>query len=1011
MAHVSIAAEVNLTASIDVSLGVHAGFADVPNGVTVSASAKVTAALDSTLSVTKQWSTQIGEIVGAPIDIQVGPVPVVIVPEVPVFLTASGSTGLSVEVSGTVGGSVAWSSADPAHLAVKNLSSSPVIDGQVVRNTTVTGDLALGLQVQPQVKLWGAAGPNVEADLDADARIDFNPAPGDPFLTIGPEIVAKAGVDLDLLGVHESLDATIGTFQYAAFTIDDPPTASYTITPPDPAVAAGGTLALAATRSDGVVAPLTWGLIGGTKSDSISAAGLLTASTPAGRALTVTVSDASGATGETVVTVGTAFDAPADVIATQDPGSAGAMVSWNAPADIGGSALTGYTIVTDPPTATHTVGAAATSVALPALASGTYAVDVYATNKGGGVSSPGTALLTIVGAALTFDHSQSLDVSAVGPMSCPTASFCLTPGGAEYRSGRWLSGPSLPNAGLSSISCTSPTFCVATFWPSYDAGTITDAAVFNGSRWSARVTMDTSTTAAPYAGEVTSLSCASPDLCEAIDYGGRVIRYNGKSWSKPQSLFTGSGSGSFQASISCPSTTFCLATTGDRWAVDRGGKWSAAAAVGENFQVSIISCATVSFCIGLGTVGGAGDGESVTFNGHGWAAPKVVNTVDGFAYSGAEQSPEDLSCRSTTRCLAVDWSGTTYRFDGTSWHQAGQIGPDSLGSDYVLSCASASWCAAGSGDLAATWTSAGWTKPVDLGADFNAVSCASPVFCVAGGISSSSGGIAVASVFNGTYWATPVIIDLKATEPPAVSCLSTKFCMLVTWDGDAITYKDGIWSAPKRVSADGPFLSVSCPTAQFCMTVNAEGYAYRYNGSNWSGPTLVETLTETSIYGGLTSVSCPTATFCLAVDLYGHSVAYRNGKWSATPVTVPGVGAINSVSCSSVTFCLAAGTTTGEEGGSVGTAEYNGTSWSAGQQPATNGGLPEIDVSCPSAGFCGLGGLAEQNGYGDAPQVRENGGWAETFMPEYGSDAISCTAGDWCATIQAPNTILWSDAA
>src|SRR6185437_880887 len=263
--------------------------------------------------------------------IQVGPVPVVVVPKVPVFLTASGSAGLGFEVSGTVGGALSWSSADPTHLATQNLSSGPTVNGRVIPGVTVTGEVKVGLQVQPQAGIYDAAGPNIEADLDDDAKIDFNPAPGDPFLTIAKEIDLKAGLDLDLLGQHASLEASIGAFQFGSFTIEDPPTASYTITPSGGTVSTGGTLALKATRSDGTTQKLTWRLVGGTRSDSISASGVLHASAPAGRTLTVTVSDASGAAGEATVTVGLPFDAPSSVTATQKSGGTSASVTWKRP--------------------------------------------------------------------------------------------------------------------------------------------------------------------------------------------------------------------------------------------------------------------------------------------------------------------------------------------------------------------------------------------------------------------------------------------------------------------------------------------------------------------------------------------------------------------------------------------------------------------------------------------------------------------------------------------------------
>lgn len=428
--HVSVAAEASLTASVSLDLGVHTGFAGIPNGVSVSSSATVKADFGGTVQVEGDlWSREIGEIVGAPIDIQVGPVPVVVVPVVPVFLTLTGKGGLGLEVSGTIGGEISWSSGDKRP-HVRNLSKSPKVNGQVIPAVTATGELDLHLEAQPQADIYDAAGPNVDGEFDDTAKVNFLPAAGEPFLSIGQQLQLKAGVDLNLLGVHASLEATIGSFAFGSFIIKDPPAAAYTITPANPVVAAGGKLTLKAVRSDGGTAKLTWRLIGATKSDSISSSGVLHVSAPAGRTLTVTAADASGAAGATAVSVGAPFDPPADVTATPAPGGSGVTVSWLAPSRTGGSGLTGYTILTQPSTGTHQAGAAARALALPSLTGGTYTIAVYATNKAGEVSDPGTTRIA-TGARSSSDWSVAKPGLPSGAASGQTPAPQIVCGGGS----------------------------------------------------------------------------------------------------------------------------------------------------------------------------------------------------------------------------------------------------------------------------------------------------------------------------------------------------------------------------------------------------------------------------------------------------------------------------------------------------------------------------------------------------------------------------------------------------
>jgi hypothetical protein len=417
---ISIQGETSLTTSIDVSLNVRTGFAGIPDGVSISATAEVSHADDFTVTAQGNLDLYLGEIQGAPVTIPVGPVPVEITPKVPVYLEVSGSGAVGVEVSGTVGGGLSYSSDNPTALNARNLSTTPKVSGHAVPGWSFTGEVDLGIKAQPQADLYDAAGPNVEADVDAAASVNFAPAPGDAFLTIGPKLSLKAGLDLDLLGKHASLEATIGTFAFAPFVINAPPTASYTISPANPSVAPGGTLTLTAVRSDGATKTLKWSLLGGTKSDSITGAGVMHASSPAGRKLTVEVSDSTGAAGVSVVTVGTPFDPPSDVTSTQHSSDNGATITWKAPAHTGGSVITGYTITTQPFTGTHNASASATALSLSSLAVGTYVVSVYAINKSGWTSPPGTAQLVIgIGTDVTSPPSLSGIETQIGTVGVP----------------------------------------------------------------------------------------------------------------------------------------------------------------------------------------------------------------------------------------------------------------------------------------------------------------------------------------------------------------------------------------------------------------------------------------------------------------------------------------------------------------------------------------------------------------------------------------------------------------
>ena len=90
----SVAGELDVTPDLSLTLGLDHGFAGVPDGVSLTASGSDTVTDTLTVEAHTQFTKTLGEIVGAPIDIQVGPVPLVIVPKIPITLSVSGKIGM-----------------------------------------------------------------------------------------------------------------------------------------------------------------------------------------------------------------------------------------------------------------------------------------------------------------------------------------------------------------------------------------------------------------------------------------------------------------------------------------------------------------------------------------------------------------------------------------------------------------------------------------------------------------------------------------------------------------------------------------------------------------------------------------------------------------------------------------------------------------------------------------------------------------------------------------------------
>jgi hypothetical protein len=660
---------VDITPTVSVDITLNRGFAGIPDGATLSASGKVKETFAGTVglsfkSTVKSWTFEIGEVDGAPIPIP--DPPVVVVPKVTVDLVVSGDISVGFSLSVTVGAAISWSSSTDK-LSAKNLSTPLHATAAPVPGLALSGSESIGVKITPEAEIDDATGPEIFAEGLLTGMVNFNPPPGEPFLSITPEVKMGVGWNIDLLFFAGRLELTLATKTFSPIVIEAAPPAFLSVTPADSYVLPGHQLTFTATRSSGGPYPLTWSLVGGIQADSISSSGVFTAAAPAGRSLTVTAKDSTGLIGKTTVSVGAPFDPPGNLTATVAPSGNSATLSWKAPKKTGGSPLSAYTVVTQPPITTQTLPASASGASVVGLMPGaTYVVSVYAKDTGGLQSPPATASIVALTSGIAWSSPVNIDGSnALASVSCTSSSFCVAVDGngnaLTWDGTSWSAPVNIdPSTVLDSVSCSSTGFCVA-------VDSSGNALTWDGASWSAPVNIDGS----PY---LTSVSCTSSSFCAAVDIRGNALTWDGTSWSAPLNI---DGSNALY-SVSCTSSSFCVAvdSSGNALTWD-GASWSAPINIDGSSPLVSVSCTSSSFCVAVDA------SDALTWNGTSWSAPVLIATDNDLL--------ESVSCHSSSFCVAVDYSGNDLTWDGASW--SAPVNIDAYGF-FSVSCTSSSFCVA-----------------------------------------------------------------------------------------------------------------------------------------------------------------------------------------------------------------------------------------------------------------------------------------------------------------------------
>lgn len=239
-----------------------------------------------------------------------------------------------------------------------------------------------------------------------------------------------------------------------------------------------------------------------------------------------------------------------------------------------------------------------------------------------------------------------------------------------------------------------------------------------------------------YGGMFRGMSCTSATHCVAVGCaatcggasGGEIQVWNGTAWSRSTTT------ADWLYTVDCTSTTHCLAAglnggvhewDGTSWTQRNSG-------TGTLFEG--LDCTSATHCVLV-----ASDGAIRVWNGSSMsvAATGLGNLID-------------VSCTSTSFCMATRLYSSALRWDGSSWTDTG--GGGRLG----ITCTGSTHCVAvgsldgGQGGTITVWNGSGWSsQDSNTASTLEEVSCTSSALCVAVG---SGGGM---TAWNGTRW-TPL---------------------------------------------------------------------------------------------------------------------------------------------------------------------------------------------------------------------------------------------------------------
>ncbi len=366
------------------------------------------------------------------------------------------------------------------------------------------------------------------------------------------------------------------------------------------------------------------------------------------------------------------------------------------------------------------------------------------------------------------------------------------------------------------------------------------------------------------------------------------------------------------------------ATPSPSWSLNSSPSLSTSAS--DSNGIASVSCVSTSFCVAAGVYVTTTRmfPMLLTWNGVTWSLQ--TTSLPAAPGSPVVYGFDSVSCVTTSYCVAagydmnaagnlqnlvLTWNGSTWSLDSSASLSTSASQNNVL---YSVSCTSQSFCVAagayvtaanGSQNFVLTWNGSTWSldsspslsTSASQGNILRSVSCVSPSFCAAAGYygNSASNFQNLVLTWNGVTWSLDSSPSLSTSasqynQTTAVSCGSQSFCvatgfyydgavdqsLLLTWNGSTWSLDSSPLLSTSSSQYNNTATSVSCVSPSFCVVVgyftnsagNSQNFVFTWNGSTWSLDSSPSLSTSASQDNALTSVSCISTTFCIAAGGY-----------------------------------------------------------------------------------------------------------------------------------------------
>jgi hypothetical protein len=336
------------------------------------------------------------------------------------------------------------------------------------------------------------------------------------------------------------------------------------------------------------------------------------------------------------------------------------------------------------------------------------------------------------------------------------------------------------------------------------------------------------------------------------------------------------------ASVSCPSTRFCMAigtsTKGTQNEVPRAYAWDAKGwalqavptPTGSTTNyLNSVTCPTAKWCMAVGGYDNHKDLAEV-WNGTAWSIVSSSNppfqefsTLDGVACTSTK---ECIAVGTSSKALITPWVPVAEIWNGKRWsiQSTPNIAGASQSQFMGVSCPSAKWCLA-----------VGYTMPASGGSSTNLV-----------------------EVWDGTAWSiqpTANVTKELYNSLSGVSCVSDSSCAAVGYYSTGSRYfslaeewNGTAWSiqATHDAGINNRLADVACSAASTCIAVGssanyAKATSYLWNGIAWTAQSVITPVKTTG--DQLEGVTCVSTTWCTVVGA-SHTTTDRNmaALWNGT---------------------------------------------------------------------------------------------------------------------------------